>query len=191
MTSMTAPRQLLAALRLLAVLTLLTGLAYPAGVWAVGQVVAREQAAGSLVREDGRVIGSRLLGQAVTDPRLFQPRPSTSAYAGGTSGGSNLAASSAEQATAVAERRTAYAGIGGGEAAADALTASASGLDPHVTPANARAQVVRVARATGLGEATVMGLVDSHTEGRQLGFLGQPRVNVLELNLALERLRRG
>ena len=187
---MTVVRQLLAASRLLLVLTVLTGLAYPAAVWAVGQGVAREQAAGSLVVEDGSVVGSRLLGQAVTDPRLFQPRPSASEYAGDTSGGSNLAASSADQATAVAERRRAYAGIGEGEPPADALTASASGLDPHITPANARAQVVRVAAANGVDEATVLRLVEAHTEGRQLGFLGQPRVNVLELNLAVVDLRR-
>ena len=188
---MTATRQLLAALRLLLVLTVVTGVAYPAAVWAVGQTAARDRAAGSLVREKGHVLGSRLLGQAVTDPRLFQPRPSTSAYAGDTSGGSNLAASSAEQASAVAQRRTAYAGIGEGEPPADALTASASGLDPHITPANARAQAPRVARVSGMDEATVMDLVRSHTEGRQLGFLGQPRVNDLVLTLAGERLRRG
>lgn len=182
-------RQLVASVRLMFVLTLVLGVIYPAVVWGLGQGVAPDQAAGSPVTHHSRVIGSSLLGQAVTDPALFHPRPSTSAYAGGTSGGSNLAESSGDQASAVAERHTAYTGIAEGEPTADALTASASGLDPDISPAFARAQVVRVAAATHLDPARVALLVEEHTTGRQFGFLGEPRVNVLELNLALEALR--
>jgi K+-transporting ATPase ATPase C chain len=182
-------RQLVAAVRMLLVLTLVLGVLYPALVWGLGRGVARDQADGSLLSRGSQVIGSSLLGQAVTDPALFHPRPSTSEYAGGTSGGSNLAESSQDQASAVTERRTAYAEIAEGEPTADALTASASGLDPDISPELARAQVARVATATGLDPARVARLVEEHTAGRQLGFLGEPRVNVLELNLALDRLR--
>lgn len=171
------------------VLTLVVGVAYPALVWGIGQLGAGDKADGSLVTRDGTVVGSSLLGQAFTDPGVFHSRPSTSEYAGGTSGGSNLAQSSADQATAVAERRAAYAKIAAGEPTADALTASASGLDPDVSPAFAHAQVARVAAETGLESHVVSDLVDEHTSGRQLGFLGEPRVNVLALNLALKNLR--
>ncbi|MEO7269919.1 MAG: K(+)-transporting ATPase subunit C [Knoellia sp.] len=182
-------RQLVASARMMLVLTLALGVLYPALVWGVGRAVASDQADGSLITRNGQVIGSSLLGQAVTDPALFHPRPSTSEYAGGTSGGSNLAESSHDQASAVAERRTAYAEIAEGEPTAGALTASASGLDPDISPEFAQAQVARVAAATGLDPARVAQLVEDHTAGRQLGFLGEPRVNVLELNLALDRLR--
>ncbi|MFC7492220.1 MULTISPECIES: K(+)-transporting ATPase subunit C [unclassified Knoellia] len=183
-------RQLLAALRMMLVLTLVLGVLYPALVWGLVRGVARDQADGSLTTRDGQVIGSSLLGQAVTDPALFHPRPSVNEYAGGVSGGSNLAESSQDQATAVAERRAAYAEIAVGEPTGDALTASASGLDPHISPAFAKAQVTRVAAAAGLDRSVVARLVEDHTAGRQLGFLGEPRVNVLELNLALRDLKR-
>ncbi|WP_353950187.1 K(+)-transporting ATPase subunit C [Knoellia sp. S7-12] len=186
---MSLVRQLLAALRMMLVLTLILGVLYPALVWGLGQGVASDRADGSLISRDGEVIGSSLIGQAITDPTLFHPRPSTSEYAGGTSGGSNLAESSQDQATAIAERRTAYADIAEGEPTADALTASASGLDPDISPEFAQAQVKRVASATGIDPARVSQLVEENTAGRQLGFLGEPRVNVLELNLALDDLR--
>ncbi|EAP98957.1 potassium-transporting ATPase C chain [Janibacter sp. HTCC2649] len=189
MIAMSPVRQLLASLRMMLVLTLALGVVFPALVWGVGRAVAGDQAAGSLVHRDGAVVGSSLLGQAVKDPALFHPRPSTSEYAGDTSGGSNLAESSADQATAIAERRTAYADIAEGQPTADALTASASGLDPDISPEFARAQVARVAAATGLDATRVAQLVREHTTGRQLGFLGEPRVNVLELNLAVDALR--
>ncbi|MFC7488605.1 K(+)-transporting ATPase subunit C [Knoellia sp. CPCC 206453] len=181
-------RQLVASARMMLVLTLALGVLYPALVWGIGRAVPA-QADGSLITRNSQVIGSSLLGQAVTDPTLFHPRPSTSEYAGGTSGGSNLAESSKDQATAVAERHAAYARVAEGEPTADALTTSASGLDPDISPKFAQAQVVRVATATGLDPARVARLVEEHTAGRQLGFLGEPRVNVLELNLALDRLR--
>ncbi len=186
-------RQSLAAVRMLVVLTVLLGVLYPAVVWGVGRVAFAGQASGSLVRRDGRVVGSSLLGQSFTSADTFHGRPSVSDDAGDTSGGSNLAASSAEQRRLVAGRRAATVRAGdvwaAGVVAPDALTASGSGLDPDISPAYALAQVPRVARATGLGEAQVRALVTEHTVGRTLGVLGEPRVDVLELNLALDRLR--
>ena len=192
MTSLT--RQYAAALRLMLALTVLLGVVYPAVVYGVGRAGLSSQADGSLVEQDGKVVGSSLLGQHFTGDRWFHGRPSASDYAGDSSGGSNLAASSEAQVTAVAERRKA---VSEAEAIhdsndsdaipADALTASASGLDPHVSPSYADLQVARVAKATGLDTVDVQRLVETHTQGRTLGFLGEPRVNVLELNLALAR----
>ena len=179
-------RQSVAGLRAMLVLTVLLGVLYPGAVWGVGQLVARDQAAGSLVTVDGTVVGSSLLGQQWTGAQWFQSRPSTSDYAGGTSGGSNLGPGPALDAEVAA--RAAAAGLDPAAAPADALTASGSGLDPHITPAYAAAQVGRVAAARGLDVARVRTLVDDHTEGRIAGFLGQPRVDVLGLNLALARL---
>lgn len=183
-------RQLVAALRMMLVLTVLLGVVYPAAVWVVGRVGFDDQAQGSLVRRGGVVVGSSLLGQDFTGERWFTGRPSASNYTGDTSGGSNLAASSPDQRKAVRERADGYDAAYGTNAPADALTASGSGLDPQISVANARAQVPRVARANGLSEAAVLRLVDEHTQGRTLGFLGEPRVTVLELNLALERMTR-
>jgi K+-transporting ATPase ATPase C chain len=168
------------------VLIALVGVLYPAAVWGIGRVAFADQAGGSLVRHDGAVVGSSLLGQNFTDARFFQGRPSASEYAGGVSGGSNLAASDSDQVKALKEREAAYAATSSGSAPADALTASASGLDPQISPANARGQVQRVAAANGLAMAEVMKLVQANTQGRSLGFLGEPRVNVLELNLAVQ-----
>ena len=187
---MSSARQLVASLRMLLVLTLLLGVAYPAVVWGVGQAALRDRADGSLVRRDGVVVGSSLLGQEFTESRWFQGRPSASGYAGRVSGGSNLAATSREQVDAVRRRESAWARVGEGSAPADALTASGSGVDPHISPANALAQVPRVAAENRLDEAVVRGLVDAHTQGRSLGFVGEPRVNVLELNLALQDVAR-
>ncbi len=189
MTSLT--RQCAAALRLLLILTVALGLLYPATVYAVGRVAAPGQADGSLVRADGRVVGSSLLGQDFTGDAWFHGRPSTSDDAGATSGGSNLAQSSTAQRDAVAARSAAVSRAEGSTALPpDALTASASGLDPDISPAYARLQVARVARTTGLSGQVVTDLVERHTKGRALGFLGAPRVNVLELNLALSEARR-
>jgi K+-transporting ATPase ATPase C chain len=179
-------RQLVASVRMLLVLTVLLGVLYPAAVWAVGRVAFTEQAGGSLVHRAGAVVGSSLLGQSFTDARFFQGRPSASEYAGGISGGSNLFASDPAQVKAVEERASAYTATDSVSAPADALTASASGLDPQISPANARAQSGRVAAANGLDTAEVMKLVEANTQGRSLGFLGEPRVNVLELNLAVQ-----
>ncbi|HEY7722005.1 MAG TPA: K(+)-transporting ATPase subunit C, partial [Pedococcus sp.] len=178
-----------AAARMFLVLTLLLGVLYPAVIWGIGRVGLSDQADGSRIERGGVVVGSSLLGQNFTDERHFQSRPSASEYAGGVSGGSNLYASNEDQQAAVAERQSGYAAANGGAAAsADAVTASASGLDPHISPENAMAQAPRVATANGLGEDAVEDLVRKHTQGRVLGFLGQPRVNVLELNLAVQDL---
>lgn len=178
----------LVSLRLLAVYTLLLGLAYPAAVWAVGRVAFRDEAAGSFVARGGRVVGSSLIGQAVTSPGLFRPRPSAAGngYDPRASGGSNLGPTSkalaervaAEAAKARAENPAARATV-----PADAVTASGSGLDPHVSPAFALWQVPRVARESGVPEAELAAMVARRTEGRFLGLFGQPRVNVLLLNL--------
>lgn len=177
-------RQGTAAVRVLLLLTVLLGVAYPGAVWAVGQVGMRDQAAGSLVRLDGRVVGSSLIGQQWTGPGWFHSRPSASDYAGDTSGGSNLPASSPDLQADAAKRRAAL----GEGATPDLLTASGSGLDPHITPEAAQGQIARVASARGLPQEQVSALVRQHTQQRTLGFLGEPRVNVLELNLALARV---
>ena len=179
-------KQSVAGLRAMLVLTVLFGALYPAAVWGVGQVVAREQAAGSLVSVDGTVVGSSLIGQQWQGDEWFHSRPSASDYAGDTSGGTNLGPG-AELQAAVAERATA-AGLERDGAPADAVTASGSGLDPHISPAYAAAQVERVATTRGLDVAVLRQLVARHTADRVAGFLGEPRVNVLELNLALARL---
>ncbi len=184
----TLTRQLQPALRMLLVLTVLCGVAYPLVILGVGQVVDHSSANGSLLSRSGSVIGSSSLGQDVTDPRWFQGRRSTSAYAGGTSGGSNLGPSSDDLAKAITDARTALVTANPdavGAPPADALTASASGLDPDVSPEYAQWQAPRVATARGIPVTTVRALVDAHTKGRLLGFLGEPRVDVTELNLAL------
>jgi K+-transporting ATPase ATPase C chain len=190
---MSLSRQSVAALRLLLVMTVLLGIGYPAVVWGVGRIAFPHQAAGSIVRVDGKVVGSSLLGQDFTAADVFHSRPSASSYSGDTSGGSNLAASDPAQAKAIAARKAALVKDGDlpadGIAPADALTASASGFDPDISPAYAMDQVPRVAKATGLSDAAVSRLVTEHTSGRVLGFLGEPRVNVLALNTALAAAR--
>ena len=181
-------KQSWAGLRAMIVFTVVLGLLYPALVWGIGQAIARNQAAGSLVNEGGRVVGSSLIGQQWTGDQWFWGRPSASDYSGDTSGGSNLAGSALDEEVA---KRAAAAGLDRATAPADALTASGSGLDPHISPAYAESQVARVAAARGLPEAQVAALVAEHTQGRVAGFLGQPRVNVLALNLALARLAGG
>lgn len=191
--------QLRAALVLTVLFTLLTGLAYPLAVTGIGQVLLPHQANGSLVRRGDVVIGSTLIGQNFTSDRYFQGRPSaTSAsdpadatktidapYNAANSTGSNLGPSSKALADAVEARARA---LGAGPQPADLVTASASGLDPHISPAGALAQVARVAKARGKPEAEIRALVERQVEGRDLGILGQPRVNVLALNLALDAL---
>lgn len=183
-------RQLFPAVVMLLALTVLTGVAYPLVVTGVAQALFEERADGSLVEAGGRVVGSRLLGQSFTRPGYFHPRPSAADYDGGASSGSNLGPSNAELIDTVAARAAAYRTENGLPAGApvpvDAVTASASGLDPHVSVANARAQARRVAQARGMPLASVLALVETHTEERTFGFLGEERVNVLELNLALD-----
>ena len=190
-------RQSLAGLRVLLVLTVLLGVVYPLTVWGVGQVAFRWQAEGSLLTATGErttsrseAVGSALVGQSFVGDEWFQPRPSAAGdgYDTLASAGSNLGPLNPDLVASIEERRAAVAAQDGTDPAdvpADALTASASGLDPHVSPEYAEQQVVRVARERGLDETAVRDLVAERTQGRDLGFLGEPRVSVLELNLAL------
>jgi K+-transporting ATPase ATPase C chain len=184
-------RQLGASVRMFLLLTILLGLAYPAVVLGLGRVVAPSAADGSLVHRSGAVVGSSLIGQRFPGPQWFQPRPSATSYGGDTSGATNLPASDPRLTKAWADAKTALLKANPyavGPPPADAYTASASGLDPHISVANALWQVPRVAQARHLSRARVDDLVRTHTQGRTLGFLGEPRVNVLELNLALDAL---
>ncbi|QLA17254.1 potassium-transporting ATPase subunit KdpC [Desulfolutivibrio sulfoxidireducens] len=186
-------REPLSALLLLLVLTGLTGLAYPLGMTLLARTVFPDQAGGSLMLKNGEIVGSALVGQSFASPGYFHGRPSaTSArpYDAAASSGSNLAPSNPALAAAVADRIAALRDAYGPDAAipVDMVTASGSGLDPHVTPAGAHLQVPAVARARGLPEDVVRGLVDSRVEGRLWGFWGEARVNVLALNLALDDL---
>jgi K+-transporting ATPase ATPase C chain len=185
--------QLKTATLMLVALTALTGVVYPLVVTGIGQLVFRSEANGSLIERDGEVVGSELIGQTFSSPGYFWGRPSAVSYNGGGSAGSNLGPINPallDRVTAtVATLREAH-----GDTApipVDLATASSSGLDPHISPAAALYQVARVASARGTSEEKIRALVDEHTEGRQLGFLGEPRVNVLLLNLALDDLAPG
>ena len=185
---MAVVRQLFAALKALLALTVLLGVLFPATILAAGLVVPG-QANGSLIEVDGKTVGSSLLGQAAEGPQWFQARPSASDHSGETSGGSNLGPSSSDLATTVKEREAALRQANPDAPAtipADALTASGSGLDPHISPEYAAYQVPRVAAARGMSVDQVQRLVAAHTEHAALGFIGQDRVNVTELNVALE-----
>jgi K+-transporting ATPase ATPase C chain len=179
------------ALVLLALMTVLTGLAYPLAVTGLAQLLFPTQSNGSILVRDGKPVGSLLIGQNITDPRLFHPRPSATTpapYNPQSSGGSNLSPTSktltdritADAATLRTENPTT-------PIPADLLTTSASGLDPHISPAAARFQIPRIAKARGIPESTLQALIDANTESPLAGLLGEPRVNVLALNLALPR----
>lgn len=182
------------AVTLFSLLSIITGLLYPLLVMGVSQALFPEQAAGSLIERDGQLIGSRLMGQHFTDPQYFWGRPSATApqpYNAAASGGSNLGPRNPALKEAVESRVQALRIADLGNTApipVDLVTASASGLDPHISPAAAEYQVTRVARARGLAPETVRNLVARQTEDRQWGIFGEPRVNVLELNLALDQL---
>ncbi|MFE7845463.1 K(+)-transporting ATPase subunit C [Microbacterium sp. NPDC057407] len=190
------------ALRAMLVFTLVLGIGYTLAVTAIGQLLLPWQANGSLVTDArGETVGSALIGQGFTDaaarslPGYFQSRPSAAGdgYDGGASSGSNLGPENADLVAAIEDRQAAVAELEGAPVAdipPDAVTASASGLDPHISPAYAELQVARVAAERGLAEQEVRGLVAQFTEPRDLGFLGEPRVNVLRLNLALDELAR-
>ena len=218
MATRTSPalRQYGAAVRTLLALTVVLGLAYPLVMTGVAQAILGENADGSIVHRGGKAVGSDLIGQAFTrpvlvngkpkldaegnpvvepDPAYFQSRPSAAGagYDPLSTSASNLGPENTDLIAAIKERRAAAAALDGvapSRVAPDALLASGSGLDPHISPAYARQQAARVARERGLPVAAVRALVEEHTQGRVLGFLGEPRVNVLELNLALDRLSR-
>jgi K+-transporting ATPase ATPase C chain len=184
-------RQLLPGLRMTLVLTVLTGLIYPGIVTGLCQILFPNQANGSLVYKDGRVVGSTLIGQNFTKPEYFQPRPSAAGngYDATASGGSNLGPTNqklVDRVKASAEKFRQDNPSFTGTIPADTLTASGSGLDPHLSPESADAQVERVARARGASAQDIRAVVAGLTEGRDLGFLGEPRVNVLRLNEALD-----
>ena len=179
---------------LFVLLSIITGLIYPLLVTGIGQALFPQQAAGSLIERDGKLIGSRLIGQNFTDPQYFWGRPSATApqpYNAAASGGSNLGPLNPVLKDAVESRVKALRTADPGNTQPvpiDLVTASASGLDPHISPAAADYQIARVARARGLAPEAVRNLVVQHTEARQWGVFGEPRVNVLELNLALDAL---
>jgi K+-transporting ATPase ATPase C chain len=185
-------------------LLLITAVIYPLAVFGVGQLVFHRQANGSIITVDGRPVGSSLIGQEFTQPQYFHPRPSAANYDASASSGSNLGPTSALLINGVHDAADPGRDIDGirdrvaafrkenGLAAdvkvpADAVTASASGLDPDISPATARLEVARVAQARGVSAEAIRALVDHYTEGAFVGFIGQPRVNVLKLNLALDQ----
>lgn len=186
-------RQLAPALGILLVFTVLTGLIYPLVTTGIAQAAFGSKADGSLVSRDGEVVGSSLIGQNFTSPEYFHPRPSATGddgYDGAASSGSNLGPTNPELLALVEEAADAYRKENGLEPDAsvpvDAVTASGSGLDPHISVENAELQAARVAEARGLAVDAVLDLVDDHTTDRALGVLGEPGANVLELNLALD-----
>lgn len=190
MIALTTLRQILPALRFWVLTTVLLGLLYPLALVGVGRVMPG-RADGSLIEVDGRVVGSSLVGQHFEQSEYFWPRPSAGGYDMLATGGSNLGPNNPDLAAEITTRQQNLAtanSVAVGALTADAVTASASGLDPHISPAYAAVQVGRVAAARGLTPRAVQALVEDHTAGRVLGFLGEPAVNVLELNLALDRV---
>jgi K+-transporting ATPase ATPase C chain len=187
-------RQLRPALLVTVVFTLICGVAYPLLSTAIGQVAFSSKANGSLIKRDGVVVGSKLIGQAFAAPQYFHSRPSSAGagYDGSASSGSNLGPLNPDLLKAVQDRAVAYRQENGLAADAlvpvDAVTGSGSGLDPHISLANARIQVTRVAKQRGLDASVVEQLVKKYTDDRQLMVLGDPGVNVVELNLALDAL---
>jgi K+-transporting ATPase ATPase C chain len=192
-------RQAWVSLRAMIVFTVVLGVLYPAVIWVIGLAMP-SQSNGSLIRQNGQVVGSSLIGQSFTDkkgnalPEWFQSRPSAAGagYDGSASSGSNYGPENKDLIKAIKERRAAIEksdGVTAAQIPPDAVTASASGLDPDISEAYALIQVNRVADARGLSPDTVRALVEKHVDGRELGYLGEPTVNVLQLNIALAALK--
>lgn len=178
-------KTILQSLRAIIVLTILTGALYPLLVTGISRVAFPKQAAGSPITVGGQLVGSELLAQKFEKPEYFWPRPSGADYATVASGASNKGPTSADLVKSIEERRAKF----GADAPAELLTASGSGLDPHLSPAAAKFQAPRIAAARKLSESSVVALIDSKTEGPQLGIFGEARVNVLALNRALDELK--
>ena len=182
--------QLGASVRIVLVMTVALGIAYPLAMTAFAQVAVEDRADGQLIEVDGEVVGSRLIAQDFTGVKYFHPRPSAAGYDAGASIGSNLGPTNPELLEAVADRVVAFREENGlpdsTPVPVDAVTASGSGLDPHISPANARLQAPRVAAARHAELDLVLELVDEHTDRRPLGILGDDAVNVIELNVALD-----
>jgi len=192
-------RQAWVSIRAMIVFTVVLGVLYPAVIWAIGLAMP-SQSNGTLVRQNGQVVGSSLIGQSFTDkkgdalPQWFQSRPSAAGagYDGASSSGSNYGPENTDLITAIKKRQAAIEksdGVTVDQIPADAVTASASGLDPDISEAYALIQVNRVAQARGLSVDAVRALVETHVDGRPLGYLGEPTVNVLQLNIALAALK--
>jgi potassium-transporting ATPase KdpC subunit len=182
-------RNLVSAVLMTVVTTILLGVIYPLAITAIAQVAFRDQANGQLIERNGKVIGSRLIGQGFSSPGYFRPRPSAAGtgYDAANSAGSQLGPTNKKLIDAVkANVEAARQENPNAPVPIDLVTTSASGFDPHISPAAAAFQVPRVARERGISEAEVQRLVEANTAGRQLGFFGEARVNVLELNLALD-----
>lgn len=186
-------KDLITSALLLLVMTVLLGLGYPLAVWGVGQALFPHQANGSLIIKDGEVVGSELIGQTFTSAKYFHSRPSAAGngYDAGASSGSNLGPTNKKlidrvtsDAETIAEENSTA------KIPADLVTTSASGLDPHITRAGAEFQLPRIARERGISEAKLREIVAKNTSGRDFGFLGEPRVNVLMLNLELDRIEK-
>ncbi|BBE21339.1 potassium-transporting ATPase KdpC subunit [Arthrobacter sp. MN05-02] len=197
--SRSTARQLGTSIRALVILTLVLGIGYPLVITALGQVALNDRANGQPLTVDGKSVGSAIIGQSFTDaggaalPEWFQSRPSAAGkgYDGGASSGSNLGPENEDLVAAIEERRNNIAeleGVDPVEIPADALTASGSGLDPHISPEYAQLQVPRIAAERDLDRARVKSLIEENTQGPDLGYLGEPSVNVLKLNLALAQL---
>jgi K+-transporting ATPase ATPase C chain len=179
--------QLRPAIVMIALFTVLTGLAYPLLMTGIAQVVFPVQANGSLIERQGKVLGAQMIGQNFTSARYFHGRPSAADYDAAASSGSNLGATSRTLVDAVRERAAAAAEREGSEVIpADLVTASGSGLDPHITPQAALIQVKRIAAARGISEAVLRDMIGEMTERRTLGLFGEPRINVLGLNMMLD-----
>jgi K+-transporting ATPase ATPase C chain len=200
MSLRTAIRQYWVSIRAMLIFTVVLGVGYTAVITGIGQVALPAQANGSLATADGEIVGSSLIGQSFTDaegaplPEWFQSRPSAAGdgYDGAASSGSNYGPESEDLMTAIEDRKAVIVeldGVDPEDIPADAVTASGSGLDPHISPEYAQQQVARVAEASGVSESDVQELVDSAVQGRTLGYLGESTVNVLELNIGLAELK--